>query len=350
MFKICLTFSLFAVLMCPAVFADHLTLKNGDRLSGTVVKSDNKNLTFKSDLAGVVTIPWDAIDTIATEQPLYLKLKDGKTVVGKLAANAGRVEVQTKTAGKLSLTKSEVQAVRSAAEQAAFERMTHSRITNLWTGTVDAGLNLARGNSDTTSYTLAMNATRTTLRDKITLYSNLLYAYNDTEGAALKSADTVRGGGRYEVNVTDKYFAFGSGDFESDETQKLDLRAVTGGGLGWHALKNEHTLFDLFGGGSFNHEVFSTGIDRNSAELQASGELNRKLSPRMTIKQKLAVFPNLTDTGEYRMTYDASAITNVNKWLAWQVTLSDRYLSNPLSQVKNNDVLLTTGFRVTFSN
>ena len=350
MFKTCFTVLLFGALFCPAIFADQLTLKNGDRLSGKIIKSDGKSLTLKSDLVGVVTIPWDAIEAIASEQPLYLKLKNGRTVAGRVAASNGRVEVQTPDAGHLAVAKSEVQAVRSAAEQAAHDRLTNPRLFDLWTGAASAGLSLARGNADTTSYTLALNAARATLRDKVSLYSNLLYANNHADGAAAQSLNTVRGGGRYEVNLSDQHFAFGSGDFESDESQKLDLRMVMGGGLGWRVKKSEGLLFDLFGGGSFNREYFSTGLERVSAELQASGEFHQKLSARTSLKHKLAVFPNLSDAGEYRMTFDASAITNVNRWLAWQVTLSNRYLSNPLSQVKNNDMLLTTGLRMTFSN
>ena len=36
----------------PAVLADQLGFKNGDRLSGSVVKSDDKNLVFNSTAAG----------------------------------------------------------------------------------------------------------------------------------------------------------------------------------------------------------------------------------------------------------------------------------------------------------
>ena len=36
-------------------------------------------------------------------------------------------------------------------------------------------------------------------------------------------------------------------------------------------------------------------------------------------------------------------------WLAWQLTLSDRYLSNPVPGTKKNDVLLTTGLRLTLA-
>ena len=37
------------------LFADQVTLKNGDRLTGTVVKSDGKTLVLHTDAAGDVT-------------------------------------------------------------------------------------------------------------------------------------------------------------------------------------------------------------------------------------------------------------------------------------------------------
>ena len=45
------------VLLCPALFADQVSLKNGDRLTGTIVKSDAKTLVLKTEAAGDVTIP-----------------------------------------------------------------------------------------------------------------------------------------------------------------------------------------------------------------------------------------------------------------------------------------------------
>ena len=42
-----------------ALFADQVTLKNGDRLTGTVVKSDGKTLVLHTDAAGDVTIKFE---------------------------------------------------------------------------------------------------------------------------------------------------------------------------------------------------------------------------------------------------------------------------------------------------
>jgi hypothetical protein len=42
-------------------------------------------------------------------------------------------------------------------------------------------------------------------------------------------------------------------------------------------------------------------------------------------------------------------VTAIKRWLAWQVTASDRYLSNPLLGRQRNDLLLSTGFRLSFA-
>jgi hypothetical protein len=47
--------------LSTAVLADQVTLKNGDRLTGTVVKSDGKTLVLHTDAAGDVTIQFDTI-------------------------------------------------------------------------------------------------------------------------------------------------------------------------------------------------------------------------------------------------------------------------------------------------
>ena len=49
------------LILRPSLLADHIVMTNGDRLSGTIVKSDDKGLTMKSEFAGTVTIQWDGV-------------------------------------------------------------------------------------------------------------------------------------------------------------------------------------------------------------------------------------------------------------------------------------------------
>jgi putative salt-induced outer membrane protein YdiY len=335
--------------------ADEVKLKNGDRLTGTIVKSDGKNLTVKTEFAGVVNIVWDAVDQVTTTQPIYLSLNDGQTVAGTVAGEAGQYEVTTKDAGKVSVAKVAIKTIRNEEEQKAYvaeaDRLRNPRLIDLWSGTFDAGYSLTRGNADTNTFTLGAAAVRATTRDKISLYATVIKATarSKTTGLEEDTANAIRGGGRYDMNLTSRSFAFGFTDLEFDEFQKLDLRMVLGGGAGWHAIKNDRTTFDVFGGGSYNKEYFSTGLHRSSGEALAGEELSHKLSARSLLKQRMTFFPNMTETGEYRLNFDTSLVTSMNRWLSWQVTLSDRYLSNPVAGAKKNDLLLTTGIRLTFA-
>src|SRR2546423_15587686 len=95
-------------LLTSPVHADQLVLKNGDRVTGSIVKKDAKSITIKSDAFGVITAPWDQVDSIPADKPLTVVLKGGKSVEGTLATSGGKVEVATKDA-KIAVAPMEVE-------------------------------------------------------------------------------------------------------------------------------------------------------------------------------------------------------------------------------------------------
>jgi putative salt-induced outer membrane protein YdiY len=336
-------------------FADQLSLKNGDRISGAIIKSDGKTIVIKSEFAGEVTIQWDAVQSISSDKPLYIVSKEGQQVFGVVDSSQGRVEVATKEAGKVAFAKDVIVVIRSEAEQAAYEAQQH-RLANpglgdLWTGAADIGFSLSRGNSETSNFVVGINAARATTRDKISTYFTLLNTRSKLDNRSQLTADAKRGGIRYDVNLNPRLFAFGSADLENDKFQKLDLRLVLAAGLGFHVKKTETTTFDVFGGGAYNKELFQNGIRRNTSEVLIGEESSHKLNARSSFRQRAVLYPNLKERGEFRFAFDSSLVTNLYRALSWQVTLSDRYLSNPpFVTLKKNDLLFTTGLRFNFGN
>jgi len=336
--------------------ADQVTLKNGDRLSGTILKTDEDKLEMKSEFAGDVKLPWSAVVAIVSAEPLHIALKNGQTIVGVVTTKDEKFEVAAPS-GRIAAPKSEVMAVRNNAEQDAYMRMEHPRIIDLWAALVDTGLSFTRGNSDSTSFALMAKAARTTKGTKISLYSTEIYARSTLAGVSNTTASAIRGGARVDVNLRGRLFAFGLADFEHDRFQDLDLRSVLGGGLGYHLIKEKDRTFDLFGGLTYNQEYYSQPFSppnpsttRKTAEFVLGETLATKLGSRTTLAEVFNFFPNLSDTGDYRLQLDATAATKIKNWLSWQVTLSDRYVSRPLLGLKDNDVLFTTGLRLTYGN
>lgn len=340
------------LLLCPSLFADQVTLKNGDRLSGSIEKSDAKTLVIKTDLEGEVTIQWAAIVTIESSQPLHVGLAGGQMLAGPVSTSDGAIKIATKDAGTVSTTFGAIQLIRSDAEQAAYEahieRLEHPRLTDFWGGYLDTGLSLTRGNSQTLSFVLSGKAVRKSPRDTITVYANSIFANNGITGTTVTTANAINGGIRMDLNVSDKTFIYGLADFQHDEFQKLDLRNVLGGGFGYHIIKTDATTFDTYGGGAFDEAFYSTPLTIRSGELSAGESLSHSVSKRTTFSERFEVYPNLSETGQYRFLLNAGATTALNSWLGWQVTFSDGYVSNPPPLVKSNDLLFSTGLRLTF--
>jgi hypothetical protein len=350
-----------ASLCVPAAVADQVTLKNGDRLSGSVVSGDGKTLLLKTEYAGDVTIKWDAISAIDSTQNLTISLKDGKRLTGKVATSDG-----TLVAGGGSAPKDAIIAVRNDAEQKAAdeqaEKLAHPKFYYFWNGVFDTGLALTRGNSATVSYTLNTSAVRQTARDKLSLFATYIYANDDTTPPSRTTANALRSGARFDWNLTPRVFVFGFGNFETNELQHLSLRQVYGGGFGYHVIKTDRNVLDVFGGFDYDRDKFAAysllnptppppitpvaASAQNSAEATVGEEFNSKLGKRGTLSETFSLFPNVSHTGDFRYQFDATMATQVKAWLSWQVTFSDHYINYPPPGLKANDLVLSTGLRV----
>ncbi len=345
--KSALSVLLICVLL-PAAWADQVVLKNGDRVTGSIIKKDDKNLTIKTEQFGVIVTPWDQVDSIVVEKPLNIVLKDGRTLQGTLTAMQGKVEVTTPQT-KVNITPAEIATLRNADEQKAYQRLLRPGWGELWTGNGTVGFAGTAGNSKTLTFTTGLNASRATKHDKTSLYFSAIKASSLVNGVNSDSAKAVRGGISYGHNVSSRLFLSAFNDYEYDRFQNLDLRFVIGGGLGFQALKSDRSKMDLLAGAAYNRSNYSTPLTQDSGEFYWGDEYSLKLNSAIILTQNYRMFNNLKETGDYRVTFDLGLSTKIAKWLTWNLSVSDRYLSNPAPGRKTNDFLYTTGIGITFA-
>jgi len=351
------------------VLADQVTLKNGDRFTGKVVKSDGKTLVLHTDAAGDITIQFAAIQDIKTDQELHVSLKGGKTAVGPVTTTDGKIEIATKTTGTVEAPKEDVTLIRNDAEQLAYDKSLHPGLAHGWNGGANVGFSIARGNSETENLALALNAVHPTLNDKIMLYVSSIDTQNNLATPSTV-ANLVQGGFRYDRNLNAKLFVFGAADFTSNALQFLDLRQVYSGGFGLHAIASDTTTFDFLGGVNYTHETYSNGTEipptppstaptgvfqsygktNRFVALTLGEELDHKFGKSTVLTENSYFYLNLQQTGEYRWTLNVGTVTKISKWLGWQNQFGDIYVSNPPTSAKKNDVIFTTGLNIAFAH
>lgn len=344
------------------LFADQVTLKNGDRLSGTVVTGDGKSIVLHTDAEGDITIQLSSIQEIKTDQTLHVVQKNGKTVAGPVTSTDSTFHVATKNAGTVDVAESDITAIRNDAQETAFEKAQHPGLLHGWTGGANIGFSVARGNSQTENLALAFNALHSSANDKWTIYAT---SVNTTNNLVTPStvANLETGGLRYDHNLNPRIFLFAAADYMANALQFLDLRSIYSGGVGAHAIKNTKTTLDVFGGLAYTHETYSNGPrvpgtsffvsygkTNRFVALTFADQLTQQLGKSTVLTESANFLPDLQQRGEYQAMVNIGTVTKVYKLLGWQNQFNDIYVSNPPIATKANDVIFSTGLNLTFSH
>lgn len=354
------------LLVCAATSlqADTVTLKNGDKLTGTAVKLDGGKLTFKTAYAAdPIAIAWDQVANLVTSQPLVLPTPKGNlTVTGVERTDTGLVV--TTPSGPETLGAAVVTVLRSPADQQAYEASLRPNWVHAWAGAANVSLALAHGNSNTATFGAGLTAARATRTDKTSLYFNTLYSEN-ANSIPTTSANSTGGGLRYDHNVNPRLFVFGSGDFLNNALQDLDLRSIVGGGFGWHASKTPKQTFDVTGGLVWTHEsyaafntpnptpppaeTFTPAVVNSFAALDFGEQYTRKIGAGSLFTEQATIYPDLSTLSNYQFTVNSTFSTKLGKIFTWVTSFNDNYTSFPPAGTLDNDIILTTGLGVTLS-
>src|SRR5438128_11519035 len=76
--------------LATQAWAGEVVLKNGDRLTGRIIRMDKSSVDFETDLLGKVVVPWNVIVKIQSDAPLYVAVTDDRVVFGNVASRHGR--------------------------------------------------------------------------------------------------------------------------------------------------------------------------------------------------------------------------------------------------------------------
>jgi putative salt-induced outer membrane protein YdiY len=325
--------------------AEQVTLKNGDRLTGDIVSMDGKKLVVKTSYAGDVSIDWSEVTQFSSDKPLVITRTDKQVLSGTVATEGQDVMITT-AQGSQKVTLADVSAMRSPADQAAYEKSLHPGMLEGWTGGGSFGFALARGNSETTNLALGFDATRKTAKDAWVVDAASIYSSDAKLNAT--TANSFQGLIRYDHNLTKRLFAYGAFAGGYDELQDLNYRITPNGGLGFHAIATPRTTLDLLGGFGYTRESYTTGLTNNLLTATLGDEFAYKLFKSTTVIQNLYYLPALNNTSIYHINGNFGIATKLNGWLTSNLNFNDRYNSAPVLGNKNNDILFTAGVGFTF--
>jgi putative salt-induced outer membrane protein YdiY len=239
-----------AFLIVGAVRADEVYLKNGDRLTGELLRMEGGKLIFQTSYAGEVTIQWVEVASLRTEEPIQVILTDDTAVEGAtVATDEGKMKLKT---GKLeepaSFELADVQAINPKPKPAV----------KIKAG-VHAGLSTERGNTDTDNYNLLGDFVARTEKSRFTTHGE----YNQEKSDGIDTTKNWNILGRYDYFISEQWFAYGNAQFEHDEFADLDLRSSFSGGLGYQIFETDTLNLSVGAGPGYVDENYIIAPDES---------------------------------------------------------------------------------------
>src|SRR5690349_6642261 len=121
-----------AFLLSGSAWAEQIVLKDADRITGAIVKTDGQQLTIESKNSAVVRLNWADVETIASESPLTVVLSGDRAIKGPIVTQGGQIIVNS-SGNPQTVPPGDVLVLRNDAEQRAYERLLKPGLLDLWT-------------------------------------------------------------------------------------------------------------------------------------------------------------------------------------------------------------------------
>jgi len=212
----------------------------------------------------------------------------------------------------------------------------------LWTGSAEAGLNGATGNSEMFNLRAGLQAQRKTARNDFT--TDLLY--NRTEADGLLTTNQALWNARDEFLFGNSPWSlFGALNLEYDELRAYHFRVGIYAGVGYRVIDTDATTFKLRAGAGAVREFDGPLLpDRWVPEMVFGFDFRHRFNDRSSLISILDYYPRIDDWSQYRIRarLGYEHVLDPANGLVLRIGLQDRYDSNPGIGKRNDLTYFTT--------
>ena len=318
----------------PALAQDVVRFGGGDRLTGEIKGLERGKLSFDTDATGTIGIEWGYVESVTSNQYFELWTAAGVRHFGTLAegSEAGMMNV-TSPAGVVSLAMADIVAI-SEIEQTFIESIDLD---------IRAGYSFSKA-SEISQLSTGLDFKRR--RERRYLEASFDADSSDSAGGESQS-NRAATEARYYYLLEDRWLAGGFATLESNDELDLDLRKSIGGVGGRIMKQSNHNRIQLIGGLVLTDERASAALESRE-ETAVEGLFGADLewfrfdTPELDITMRFELYPNLSDTGRYRTSFDTDFKWEIVDDLFWAFTIYHRYENDPLAEGSGTDYGVTT--------
>ncbi len=303
---------------CPAM-ADRLHLADGSVLVGELVELHGGSVTFKTNFAGELTLPLSNVQGLDRPEPTDLLLDGNQQVTASVAYRPGQGHVlQAEGFGERSVSLEQISSAWRPDAESPAQRLRREQLeakVPTWSVEAALGFDGQTGNSEIVNLNAGLELRRTTPTERLRLFGEGRWSQEDGD----VTAHEIIGGLEMEKDITDRWFAFGKLQLETDEIEELELRTLATVGAGYFFIREPDQELKLRGGPGFQHESYRDGTSEAQAIAELALDYRRDFNDWLSFEHNTTYYPTFEELSDYRLVMRNSVEVPLTDEKDWKV-------------------------------
>jgi len=321
-----------------AAKTDVVTLVNGNAITGEIKTLDFGALRYSTDSMGTVSIDWEDIVSIASDQHLQVELADGTKYFGKLRTSGEDFYVKIRTASdEVGLRTERIVRITPIEQSEKFWQ-------NL-DGSFSLGFQ-AQKSSEVVTSNVNIDVFRRARTYLVGIKVNSAVTDQPTEETKARQSTELN----YQRFRSNRWFTDWFTRWERNDEQGINGRTAAGGALGRYVLQTNRNLLSVTAGVQAARTSYR-GEEESTTEAEGRIEvryLRRTLIPESSITFTTKIYPLLEDLTQYRAESDLSFRREFLDDFYLDLTIGHSYLSEPPADGSSSDYNVTTSLGYSF--
>jgi hypothetical protein len=339
--RACFATALILLCLAPAAQADKtdvVRLINGDDVTGEVKSLEFGELRYSTDSMGTVSIEWEEVVALRSDQALQVEVTSGARFFGNLVPASAEGMVAIELGGNVQ----ELDILR-VVRITPIE--TDEKIWQRMEGSVKFGFDSDKASAVTSGY---LNANVRYRARTFLLGLDISTSFTDQPGAETTQNQSF--GMNYQRFRDNRWYTDWFASTERNDAQGIDQRLSGGGGLGRYLVQSNTNQFSLLGGLVATRESF-IGPDPDTTNAEGKVQVryqHRRNEPTSDITFTSEYYPLLEDLSNFRSNSNLSLRREIIDDLFFDLSFFYNYLSDPPEAAENDDYGVITSIGYSF--
>jgi len=324
-------------------------LRNGDRLTGSVVAEDKESVIITNGVIGRILIPAgqverrEAIAAVAPAAPAQAvavaPAPPTTAPAGVSAAQQKRLDdlVQVYLARQISANEFE-------RRQADILNPAKGPAPKRWSGELFAGVDLGYGTKSRQFFSGRAKINYVQKRFRNTF--DYLFTYGHTEGEL--AANRMDATDKIDYELESRYYLYAQSGAGYDQIRRIESYLQAGPGVGKHLIQRTNLVFNAEVGASYQQQDFEDGNDTFLFYYRLAQDMKWTITPKLSFDEKIEYTPQWNDVAEFKIRGEA----NLRYWLmnnlSLNLTVIDLYDTRVAEGIHRNDLQIRSSIGVKF--